>query len=274
MNSGLKQKRGFLLSRVRIHLVFFCFCFCIGFKLNLQAQNQKIEAIQPSCLLNPIEAVISEIREDGSFILDPIGVVILRDIRFPPKQKKEYLLSLSTILEGSFVYVHLPSRKSRWGEIHAVITFETGESLSSFLVKEGKAFVDNGEFHNLCEKKLLKDESNARKQKKGLWKDPQSYLLKAWDYKNLLQRQGQFMLVEGKIHKVNRHKGSIYLNFGRSWKHNVTLILSLHDFKKEPSKINQLFQLEGKRIRVRGIIDSWYGPTLHLYSLDVLEVLE
>ncbi len=117
---------------------------------------------------------------------------------------------------------------------------------------------------------MLKLEQNARSIKDGLWGIKEHKIL---NHKQAEEHIGSFQIVEGRIKNVSRQKNTLYLNFGDNWRTDFTISITssnLRSFKKlkmEPQDWN------GKRVRVRGWLESWNGPHIKIDHPERIELL-
>ena len=99
----------------------------------------------------------------------------------------------------------------------------------------------------------------------------------AWNKKNKLlyhadniQKTGQFMVVEGKVLDVYQSRNNTYLNFGSDWKTDFTVRVRNSE---KSFKSFDLDSLANKKIRVRGYVSSYNGPSLTLTHPIHLETI-
>src|SRR5450759_1657540 len=95
--------------------------------------------------------------------------------------------------------------------------------------------------------------------------------LSAENLTRLQAERGRFALVEGNVLSVRESGATIYVNFGRRWTRDFTVIILRrlsHAFTAagiEPKK------LEGRRIRVRGWLEQRGGPIITLSLIHISE---
>ena len=125
-----------------------------------------------------------------------------------------------------------------------------------------------------CAVELLSQERAARESRLGLWAEPYYVIFEAGNGATLLDHQGQFAIVEGKVASV-RTSGSItYINFGRRWSEALTVtIQKRHERIFQASGITPGL-LESRRVRVRGWIDERGGPRIEATRPEQIEMAE
>jgi len=125
-----------------------------------------------------------------------------------------------------------------------------------------------------CAAELLSQERAARASKLGLWADPYYVLFEAENGTALLEHQGQFAIVEGKVSSVRTSGGTIYINFGRRWSETLTVtIQKRHERMFVASGVTPAL-LGNRRIRVRGWIEERGGPRMEATRPEQIEIAE
>lgn len=79
-----------------------------------------------------------------------------------------------------------------------------------------------------------------------------------------------FALVEGVVADVTVMKSQAYLNFGDDWKTDFTIMIPADVLRKMDKA--QLEAMQGKKLRVRGMVHEYYGPRITLFRPDMMEV--
>ena len=98
--------------------------------------------------------------------------------------------------------------------------------------------------------------------------------MRSEDLNRLQAEKGHFALVEGKVLSVRESGATIYVNFGRRWTTDFTVIIlkrqqrTFTDAGVEPKK------LEGRRIRVRGWIEQRSGPVVMAEAPEQIELID
>jgi endonuclease YncB( thermonuclease family) len=118
---------------------------------------------------------------------------------------------------------------------------------------------------------MLDRERQARTLSRGIWADS-FYAVQSPE--GLDGHAGSFQIVEGIVLKAALVKGRVYLNFGADWKSDFTVTLA--------PAVRRVFEAEGidplvydgKRVRVRGWIESYNGPMIEASHPEQIEVIE
>jgi endonuclease YncB( thermonuclease family) len=107
-----------------------------------------------------------------------------------------------------------------------------------------------------CAADLLGREKAARDGKLGLWADSYYHLLDAENPAEVLAQRGRFALVEGRVVSVRESGATIYVNFGRRWSEGFAVtVLKRNERNFNTAGVN-LPALEGRRVRVRGWVET------------------
>ena len=185
---------------------------------------------------------------------------------------------LESILAGATVKLTQARPASdRYGRTLAyvdVISEGSSRPVATAMVASGFARVGAQVETMACAVELLSQERAARTSKLGLWAEPYYVIFEAGNGATLLDHQGQFAIVEGKVASV-RTSGSItYINFGRRWSEALTVtIQKRHERIFQASGIAPGL-LESRRVRVRGWIDERGGPRIEATRPEQIEIAE
>ena len=101
----------------------------------------------------------------------------------------------------------------------------TQQSLQQALVEQGQARVAARVGSKACAEALLAAERAARAANRGLWADPNFALLRPENDARLRAERGHFTIIEGKVLSVRDSGSTIYLNFGRRWTRDFSVII-------------------------------------------------
>jgi endonuclease YncB( thermonuclease family) len=141
--------------------------------------------------------------------------------------------------------------------------------LEAALVKAGLVFVYATSASDRADE-LLQLEAEARNARRGLWEDP---AYRDTPAEEATKRSGHFAFVTGEVVEVARHRDKTYINFGPDWRTAFTIILDArmqHALKKNGIDTEDL---RGKRLRVRGLVESYFGPAITPVHAAQVELL-
>jgi hypothetical protein len=125
-----------------------------------------------------------------------------------------------------------------------------------------------------CADALLSAESAARAAGRGLWADPNFAPLSAENLTRLQAERGRFALVEGKVLSVRESGATIYVNFGRRWTRDFTVIILRRMSRAFTAAGMEPKKLEGRRIQVRGWLEQRGGPIITAEAPEQIEIAE
>lgn len=117
-------------------------------------------------------------------------------------------------------------------------------------------------------------EQAARAARRGLWADPNFAPLSAENPSWVQAVRGQFALVEGKALSVSASGATIYMNFGRRWTRDFTVIILRRMGRAFGAAGVEPKKLEGRRIRVRGWIERRGGPIISAETPEQIEFVD
>jgi endonuclease YncB( thermonuclease family) len=122
-----------------------------------------------------------------------------------------------------------------------------------------------------CEADRLALESAARAKGLGVWRDPDYVVLAAADRASLARRDGRFVIVEGVVRRVGHGRARLYLDLGG--RDALSVVASRKTQAAFQAAGAPLTVLAGEKIRVRGALDSRFGPQLEIVDPLMLERL-
>lgn len=124
-----------------------------------------------------------------------------------------------------------------------------------------------------CARDYLAAEAPAREAERGLWADPAMRPLDAARGAALLQRKG-IVAVEGRISSFGESRGAIYLNFGQKRAEDFAVVISRRNLAMFQASGIEPRTLIGRRARVRGLIETSFGPRMEISAPAEIEILE
>ncbi|WP_419539974.1 thermonuclease family protein [Methylobacterium oryzae] len=159
----------------------------------------------------------------------------------------------------------------RWDRVRAdLLSAEDGADLAGGLIGAGLAYADANEADSLCRPGLRLVEAAARARGLGLWG---AAVPAAQDGPALRARAGHFVVVEGRIRHVGERGARTYLDFAARGTDGLTVTVSKRTWRMMRARGLSAASLEGRRVRVRGLLEVRRGPTVEV-ALDGLETLE
>ena len=153
-----------------------------------------------------------------------------------------------------------------------VFTEIDGPPLQARLLSAGAAFAAGLIPDRACAEELAAAEATARRAKTGIWS--RDGVIKNAAIPGDIQAQlGRFVVVEGRVLSVREAGTTTYLNFGRRWTRDFAVFISRRMMPAFVGAGITLKSLEGRRIRVRGWVESRGGPRIEARHVGQIEVV-
>jgi micrococcal nuclease len=228
-----------------------------------------------------VSARIIEAVDESSLKLEDGRVVYLASV-IPPMpidaDRKALLHARAVLAEltnGKEASLFLASEsKDRYGRVSATAIMLADKSwLEAELLSRGIARA-RPVANDKCMTALLQFEAKARTARSGFWSEPKFGVFNASQVEALLAAEGRFVVVEGTIRRVGESRGRIYLDFGRRFREDFTIVVPDTIRKSLVAQGSDPKSWRGKHIRVRGIIFSWGGPAIELNIAQAIERLD
>jgi endonuclease YncB( thermonuclease family) len=177
---------------------------------------------------------------------------------------------LASRLAGKPADVHFVSeRADRYGRRAALIATEAG-LVQAELAAEGVALAFPEGGGAACMPAILAAEAAARRQGAGLWSQT---AVRAAAPGALSSYLGGYVIFEGKVLSVGNRPRRTYLNFGRRWSEDVTVVIEARDRDSFGGE-EALEALAGRRVRIRGFLEERGGPLVTARRTGQIEALE
>lgn len=212
--------------------------------------------------------------------LDPYGDVVLVDGRTlrlaaladvattPDPDRRAALEGLIAGRTLSLAFAE--TAPDRHGRLVALARFEDGTPVQAAILARGLALARPEPGYLGCLESLAAAEAPARAMRLGIWAD---LPVKARDTAELLARAGHFCVVSGRVETVGNRKRVAYLNFGRNWRQDMTVIVDgpVRDALAEAGR--PVADLTGRDVMVRGVIHEADGPAIDVRWMGQLDAM-
>lgn len=159
---------------------------------------------------------------------------------------------------------------------HVFVTGDDGEPefwAQQAMVSAGMARVYSFPDNRKCLAELYGAEMQARLRGIGIWTDPFYAVRMASKPDAILDRAGWYELVEGRVLMADEAGSRVYLNFGRNWDEDFTVVIERPALRLFEEDGRDPLALEGALIRVRGWVDDRDGPRIEVTHPEQIEVL-
>jgi hypothetical protein len=179
-------------------------------------------------------------------------------------------------------FIPLQPGKDRWGRILALVygpapakavpgaqaRLPVGEAL----IEAGLARYEPSAAADPCRAVLLAAEASARTSGLGLWADPYYAVIAAGDRESFAEKAGSSVIVESRVTGIGGRRPRITLYFGprKGWDFSVTILP--RNSKAFDAAYSRLESVTGRVVRVRGLLDTRFGPQVEISDPDAVEV--
>lgn len=238
-------------------------------------------------------SVVTEVTAGETLLLEDGRAVRLSGILAPKpapngpvaEARARMETALSDLILGKKVSLQLDERKrDRYGRILAQVSVLNDGAdpvwVQAALVGEGLARVMSFKDGRLCVKALLAIEDEARRARKGHW-DAGFFAVRQAEAEDLLYRLEQsYEIVEGVVSNVADIKGKTYINFGANWRRDFTAFIPAQELKQfagpgeGANAAPSLAGLSGRRVRVRGWLKNFNGPSVTVTHPEQIEIVD
>jgi len=224
-----------------------------------------------------LEAEISSIAASGTLLtadgeeVVPAGLAFLQ--AHDARVARELDLAAALVALGAGTVRIAPAGEpDRYGRTRAQIFLADGRWLQAELVSAGLAIARPEGTDAGCDEALMAREAEARKARTGLWADSK-IPIKASDQSSLLAQTGLYGLIEGRIVSVGYGSRMAFLDFGRDFRTNFTVMVPNPLVPRLLEAGIAMESLAGRAVRVRGVIEENGGPAVRLAHPQQLELL-
>ncbi len=184
-------------------------------------------------------------------------------------QAKQALAALTLGKEVTLSYGG--RRIDRYNRLLAHLHDRDGRWIQGELLRGGMARVYSFADNRAMVAEMLTLERAARAARRGIWRN-RFYRIR--DAQDAARDIGGFQLVEGRVFAVAPRRKRTYINFSADWRTDFTITVAARARRLFRAAGLDLAQLEGRRIRVRGWVKSYNGPTIEATHPEQIEILD
>ena len=145
-----------------------------------------------------------------------------------------------------------------------------GDWVQGALLEAGLARVYSFADNRSLVRVLYTREQAARAKGRGVWSHPYYRLYEADDAGGAVDG---FNLVEGGVKQAAEVRGRVYLNFGEDYREDFTVSIAPKDVRAFREEGIDPLEFEGQRVRVRGWVKWFNGPSIDADHPEQIEVL-
>jgi micrococcal nuclease len=248
------------------------------------AASEPLRSIETCHGAKPIRTVEVSGALDGATIkLKDGSAVRLAGIHAPTEQDgpaeiaRRATAALDALVAGRRVRLYSSEREpDRYGRVVAQIAVENAPAawVQAALVHAGQVRVQPDSGAPDCAARLLNLERQARRSGRGVWGEAAFSILPANSVPHAFVAEGRFALVEAVVQRVGEAGGRIFLDFGRRYREDFTIVIPREAHAAFAAAGVDLRALSGRRVRARGVLFSWGGPAIELRAPGALELIE
>jgi endonuclease YncB( thermonuclease family) len=233
----------------------------------------------PCAAENAVPTEFATVDERVDLLTEDGRRIALAGLDIPPERRAAARALLAARLgPGRLAFLAAAGAPDRWGRIvgAALVAGEGGEetlvSVAELLLRQGLARFRPDPAAFACRNGLLAAEAQARRGELGLWASDEYHILDAGRFDMSSSRKGM-VVAEGVVGAIGDAGGSLYLNFGPRRGTNFAVVIwkrNLETFERVGLRPRML---TGRRVRVRGLIDTSSGPRMEIFSPAQIELL-
>jgi micrococcal nuclease len=204
------------------------------------------------------------------------GVIAANDLDGDQVATREATAALDRLVAGKRVLLYsLADAGDRHGRILAQVALaDDGGWVQGLLVADGMLRVGPVTGEPACSELLIAHERAARAAHAGLWTKRDFSVESADNITALNAAIGRFAVVEGRVIRVGETPSRTYIDFGRRYREDFTIIIPREARAEFRAAGIDLSALRGKRIRGRGVLFSSGGPAIEVRKPASIEIVQ
>ncbi len=238
-------------------------------KLNKQIKQTKI-------------GQIDKIIDPHTLLLKDGTIIRLASIDIPSKKNEndlEALYYLKQLLPTNTKILIFQTRQAKSGRVNRmdhqlahIVTQNDNIWIQGSMLENGFARIYTAPKHDELLNEMITAENNAIKNKINIWAETSPHkIISPLETPNNL---GDFAVIDGTIQKVASIRNNIYLNFGKDWKTDFTVIIPPLIRKDFARQNIDLLSLANQSVRVRGWLREYNGALIELEDIAHLQILD
>ncbi len=218
---------------------------------------------------------IAEVGGDGIILTEDGAEIVLAGLDQAYRlvaPNKLYVALLRRQKNRSPDWTVVAARSDRYGRLTGQVHAGDGLWLQEHVIQRGAARFAGGVATPDSRRALLAAEDAARRAGNGLWGSGHWMVYDAGAPRDI---PNGFRIVTGTVRRVARVGRMNFVNFGDAWRTDFTAGSRLRSVSgaDETAGPLPLRALEGRRVRVRGVVRRYNGPYLEIVTPDQIELL-
>lgn len=240
----------------------------------------------PGCAganITPISLDATNARDGATFRISDgrevqlAGVIAANNLDGDPAARQRAMSALDRLVGGKHVLLYAASEAAdRYGRLigQVALAGEGATWVQGSLVSEGMLRVGPEAGEPACTEALIVRERAARAARTGLWNESGFAVESADNLAALNAALGRFAVVEGRVTRVGETAAKTYLDFGRRYNEDFTIIVPREARAEFRAAGVDLKALRGKRVRGRGVLFSSGGPAIEVRKPASIEIVQ
>ncbi|MBL4800339.1 MAG: thermonuclease family protein [Emcibacter sp.] len=188
---------------------------------------------------------------------------------WPLGQASKSLLS-DLVLDKFVTLYYGGQRRDRYGRALAHLFLNDGLWVQGEIIKNGMARVYTFPDNRAIVPEMMRYEQMARQRNLGIWA-VDYYQPKAQETSE--KYQNSFQIITGTVRAVAHIRGTYYLNFGKDWREDFTIVIKSRAARKFRKVNIQPENYKGKKIEVRGWLKSYNGPMIEATHPEQITII-
>jgi endonuclease YncB( thermonuclease family) len=221
-----------------------------------------------------VTARLELLLEDAKLI-KMAGIEAPRPTPLDPDLDRKTQAQVREWLKGQEIgFRRTESERDRWRRTPAFVfvTVDASKlSVNKALIESGLVRFEPSEDTRACRADFIEAETDAREAAFGLWTDPYYAILRANQREAFTEKAGSFVIVEGQVTNLDSNAFRASLYFGPRRARDFSITIPQRKLKMTAGL--HLAHFIGQTVRVRGLLDTRFGPQIELSNLDELEVI-
>ena len=229
------------------------------------------------------QATMSEVIDGDTLVLENGATVRLVGIQAPklPLGRKgfeaqplaeEARMLLENLTRGRTLTLSFGgARQDRHGRLLAHLHDETGTWIQGEILRRGYGRVYTFRDNRALAHEMAALEEAARAAGLGIWAVP---FYRVRQVEETPRHIDSFQIIEGGVRDAAIVRGRAYLNFGEDWRTDFTVSISSKDRRTFEAAGIDILAYRGRRVRVRGWLESYNGPMIEATHPEQIEVLD
>lgn len=241
------------------------------------ADAQEVETVERGPPV-AIDAAGAKLLPDGTLLLPDGEELVLNGLDVGlglAPATKDYLRELTALRERHGPWRLIGAARDRHRRLSGRLETLEGIWIQERLLHLGLARFAGGISDAAERRALLEAERTARDAWRGIWRTPRYFVRPADDPDGIYNG---FQIVQGRVTDVGRGDGVVFLNFGADWRSDFTAGVTV---RMEPGDLPagadgaplSVFDLEGRMLRLRGVVRRYNGPYMEIAAPDQIELM-